>query len=74
MSWHKLLDSDRYDLDGESKFNHVFKKKLNYEDLKRIVLDLDSELNRAYYLKERYQRFNREYMSAEAAEKKLMIL
>ncbi len=70
-SWHKLLDSDRYDLDGEPQFNHVFKKKLNYGDLKRMVLELNSELNTAYFLKERYQRFNRECQSAEAAEKEI---
>lgn len=70
-SWHKLLDSDKYNLDGEPQYNHAFNKKLNYGDLKRMILDLNDDLTKAYYLKERYQRFNRECMSAEAAEKEI---
>ena len=65
--WHKLLESDKYDLDGEKKYNSVFKKNLNYGDIKNMLLSINDELKDAYYLKELYQQFNKEatYENAE---------
>lgn len=65
--WHKLLESDKYNLDGEKKYNSVFKKELNYGDIKNMLLSISDELKDAYYLKELYQQFNKEatYDNAE---------
>jgi len=65
--WHKLLESDKYNLDGEKKYNSVFKKELNYGDIKNMLLSISDELKDAYYLKELYQQFNKEatYENAE---------
>ena len=57
-SWNKLLMSDKYDLNNEPKYNSVFKCKLNYGDLKKMILELDDELTLAYNLKEAYRDFN----------------
>lgn len=59
--WHKLLESDDYDLsmDAERKYNHFFKQKLNYYDLQQLVLNVSTELKLAYNLKEMYRDFNR---------------
>lgn len=56
--WHKLLESDEYNLDNDPKYNHVFKCKLNYRDLLKMLLELDEELTLAYELKESYRYFN----------------
>ena len=58
-TWHKLLESDKYNLDNEPKYNHVFKDKLNYRDLYKMLLESDEELNLAYELKESYRYFNK---------------
>lgn len=57
-TWHKLLESDKYILDGPGKYNHIFKEKLNYGDIKKMLLELDDELTLAYELKESYRNFN----------------
>jgi len=57
-SWHKLLESDKYILDNEPKYNHIFKQKLNYGDIFKMLLELDEELTLAYDLKESYRNFN----------------
>ena len=57
-SWNKLLMSDKYDLNNEPKYNSVFRCKLNYGDLKKMLLELDDELTLAYNLKEAYRDFN----------------
>ena len=57
--WHKLLESDKYILNNEPKYNHVFKCKLNYGDLLKMLLELDDELTLAYELKESYRNFNK---------------
>lgn len=57
-SWHKLLESDKYNLDGPGKYNPVFKQKLNYGDLLKMTLEIDDELSLAYTLKESYRYFN----------------
>lgn len=69
-TWHKLLESDQYDLNGEPKYNSVFRCKLNYGDLKKMLLELDDELRLAYELKEAYRDFNSR-CSYEKAEEEL---
>ena len=66
-SWNKLLMSDKYKLNGERVYNSFFKMKLNYGDLKKMILDIDEELKLAYELKELYRNFNKrcEYKDAE---------
>lgn len=71
--WHKLLESDDYDLNGKGKYNHVFKQVLNYGDLKKMLLEIDDELELAYELKESYRNFNR-YSTYETASRDLDIL
>lgn len=71
--WHKLLESDKYDLEGAGKYNHIFKQKLNYGDLKKMLLETDDELSLAYELKESYRNFNR-YSTYETASRDLDIL
>ena len=68
--WHKLLESDKYNLNNEPKYNHVFKQKLNYADLLKMLLELDEELTLAYELKESYRNFN-SHSTYETAEKDL---
>ena len=68
--WHKLLESDKYNLDNEPKYNHVFKCKLNYNDILKMLLELDEELTLAYDLKESYRNFNA-HSTYETAEKDL---
>ena len=55
--WHKILESDKYNLDNELKYNHIFKCKLNYTDILKMLLELDKELILAYELKESYRNF-----------------
>lgn len=69
-TWHKLLSSDRYKLDNEPRYNHVFKCKLNYGDIKKMLLEISDELKQAYDLKEAYRDFNRR-CNFETAEKDL---
>ena len=69
-TWHKLLESDEYDLNNEPKYNSVFKCKLNYGDLKKMLLELDEELTLAYNLKEAYRYFN-SHCTYEKAEEEL---
>ncbi len=69
-TWHKLLESDQYNLNNEPRYNSVFKCKLNYSDLKKMLLELDDELRLAYELKEAYRDFNSR-CSYEKAEEEL---
>ena len=69
-TWHKLLESDKYYLDNEPRYNSVFKCKLNYRDLKKMLLEIDEELTKAYDLKEAYRDFNL-HCSYEKAEEEL---
>ena len=68
--WHKLLESDKYNLNNEPKYNHVFKCKLNYADILKMLLELDEELTLAYELKESYRNFNA-HSTYETAERDL---
>lgn len=56
--WHKLLESDAYNLDNEPRYNSFFKQKLNYRDLYEMLLTLNPRLTKAYQLKEEYRLFN----------------
>lgn len=56
--WHKLLEDDR-DLDNKPKYNSYFRQKMNYRDLYDMLLALNADLTRAYQLKEKYRRFNK---------------
>lgn len=67
--WHKLLESDRYKLDGEPRYNHVLKMRVNYGDILKMLLELDEELTTAYELKEAYRDFNSRCDYLEAPEK-----
>ena len=68
--WNKLLSSDKYNLNGEPVYNHIFKCKLNYGDIKKMLLELSDELTLAYNLKEAYRDFNA-HATYENAEKQL---
>ena len=72
-SWHKLLESDDYNWDGEGQYNHVLHKKLNYGQLRDLALEVSDELRLAYNLKEMYRRFNKK-CTYDNAEKELDIL
>ena len=50
-SWHKLLESDKYDLDNEPRYNSKFKQHMNYRDLYELTLNVSEELKLAYELK-----------------------
>ena len=69
-SWHKLLESDKYDLNNEPRYNHVLKMKANYNDIYKMLLEIDEGLTTAYELKEAYRDFNRR-CTYEEAERKL---
>ena len=71
--WNKLLMSDDFELDNEPRYNNVFKVKLNYRDLRDMILSCSSELALAYELKERYRSFNSS-CTYERAEDELDIL
>lgn len=57
-TWHKLLESDKFNLDNEPKYNGKFRQKLNYRDLYNMLLSINPQLKRAYELKELYRDFN----------------
>jgi Transposase and inactivated derivatives len=57
-TWHKLLDSDKFVLDNEPKYNSHFNRKLNYRSLYNMLLDISDRLKEAYQLKCAYQLFN----------------
>ena len=69
-TWNKLLKSDKYKLDNEPRYNHVFKCKLNYGDIKKMLLEINDELALAYNLKEAYRDFN-SHCTYEKAEEEL---
>lgn len=67
--WHKLLESDKYDLDNKPRYNSVFKQKLNYGDLLNLTLSINPELKLAYELKEMYRDFNKNCTYEQAEER-----
>ncbi len=58
--WYKLFDSNKFNLNGEKRYNSIFKRELNYGDLKEMLLSVNDDLKDAYYLKELYLQFNKE--------------
>lgn len=68
-SWHKLPESDKYNLDNEPRYNHVLKMKVNYADIYKMLLEIDDELTAAYELKEAYRDFNKHCTYEEAQNK-----
>ncbi len=71
--WNRLLLSDRYDLQGEKKYNHILKARVNYGDILKMILELSDELTLAYRLKQRYRHFNSTF-TYENAENELNLL
>lgn len=67
-TWHKLLESDKYDLDGEPKYNSKFRQELNYRDLLNMTLAISPTLKTAYELKEMYRDFNKNCTLDKAEE------
>lgn len=67
--WHKLLEDDR-NLDNEPKYNAFFSQKMNYRDLYDLLLGINTDLTKAYQLKEMYRHFNKT-CSFEDAPKEL---
>ncbi len=65
-TWHKLLETDKYDLDNEPKYNSKFRQEMNYRDLYELSLNISPDLKLAYELKERYREFNRSCTFEEA--------
>lgn len=57
-TWHKLPESDKCILDGPGKHNHISKGKLNYGDIKKMLLEPDDELALACELKEIHGNFS----------------
>lgn len=37
--WHKLLETDSFDLDNEPRYNSKFPQKMNYRDLYNMLLE-----------------------------------
>ena len=65
-SWHKLLESDKYDLDNEPRYNSKFKQHMNYRDFYGLSLKISENLKLAYELKEMYRDFNKNCSYEEA--------
>lgn len=57
--WHFLLET-ACELDNEPKYNHFFKRLLNYRDIYEMLLEINTNLTSAYQLKESYRKFNKE--------------
>jgi len=58
-TWHGLLETDKYNLDNEPRYNGFYKTKLNYRDLYEMILKVNPDLTKAYELKEMYRDFNK---------------
>ena len=68
-TWHKLLETDSFDLDNEPRYNSKFRQKMNYRDLYNILLEISPDLKLAYELKELYRDFNKHCSFEEASMK-----
>ena len=64
--WHKLLETDSFDLDNEPRYNSKFPQKMNYRDLYNMLLEISPDLKLAYELKELYRDFNKRCSFEEA--------
>ena len=67
--WHKLLETDSFDLDNEPRYNSKFPQKMNYRDLYNMLLEISPDLKLAYELKELYRDFNKHCSFEEASMK-----
>ena len=56
-------------LNGKPKFNRKLNQYLNYEQILRMILSIDEDLDKGYYLKELYSTFNIEASHQEAKDK-----
>ena len=65
-TWHKLLETDSFDLDNEPRYNSKFRQKMNYRDLFNMLLEISPDLKLAYELKELYRDFNKRCSFEEA--------
>lgn len=66
--WNWLLKKDDVDLDNEPQYNNRFKTKLSRRQIMKMILDLSTELETAYVLKEKYRSFNRNMSYEEARD------
>ena len=66
-TWHKLLETDSFDLDNEPRYNSKFRQKMNYRDLYNMLLEISPDLKLAYELKELYRDFNKRCSFEEAS-------
>ena len=67
-NWHWLLETDKYNLDNEPKYNGFYRTKLNYRDLYELLLKVSPELEKAYELKEMYRNFNKNATEANCSD------
>lgn len=65
--WNWLINKNNVFLNNEPKYNHRFRKKLNYRDIFYMILGISEELALGYRIKEEYLKFNKEatYENAE---------
>ena len=68
-SWKNLLFDRTLDFNNEGKYNKKLKRYINYKQLLEEILDIDSDLNKAYVLKEKYMIFNSTCTLEEAPQK-----
>ena len=59
-TWHWLLETDKYNLDNEPRYNGFYRTKMNYRDIYELLLKVSPELTEAYELKELYRGFNKD--------------
>lgn len=67
-TWKNLLFRKDLDSTHAKKYNRVFGMYMNYYDLLMKMLSISSELEKAYWLKERYMTFNRLETPKQAKE------
>ena len=56
--WNYLLFDRTLNLDNPPRFNRRLDRKLNYRQLRELLLDVDPVLRKALHLKEIYTQFN----------------
>lgn len=56
--WNYLLFDRTLNLDNPPRFNRRLDRKLNYRQLRELLLDVDPVLRKAWHLKEIYTQFN----------------
>jgi len=63
-----LLMNRGINLDNEPRYNRKLDRYINLNGLLELILSIDEELSKAYYLKERYTVFNRASSYEEALD------